>query len=113
VDNPLAYIKAADVLVLPSIIEGLPGVLLEAMYCKTPVVAYDVGGISEIVLPHTGRLIPKGNEHAFATAILDTFNSPDSSKIENAYKLVLRDYLNAKIAKEFLHAYNSLIASKN
>ena len=59
VDNALPMIAEADVLILPSIIEGLPGVLLEAMYSKTPVVAYDVGGISEIVNSNTGILIPK------------------------------------------------------
>ena len=59
VDNPLSYIKAADILVLPSIIEGMPGVLLEAMYCETPVVAYDVGGISEIINKDTGIIVPK------------------------------------------------------
>src|SRR5690606_13345289 len=41
VNDPLTYIKAAHVLVLPSIIEGLPGVLLEAMYVTTPVIAYN------------------------------------------------------------------------
>src|SRR5680860_63566 len=44
VDNPLSYIKAADVFILPSIIEGLPAVILEAMYCEIPVIAYNVGG---------------------------------------------------------------------
>ena len=47
--NPLDYIINADMLFLPSIIEGFPGVLLENMYCKSPVLANDVGGINEII----------------------------------------------------------------
>src|SRR5690606_20189160 len=38
-NDVLEILKYSDVFVLPSLIEGLPGVILEAMYCKTPVVA--------------------------------------------------------------------------
>ncbi|MTI38199.1 glycosyltransferase, partial [Fulvivirga lutimaris] len=59
----LKFIRQADVFVLPSLIEGLPGVILEAQFCKVPVVAYDVGGISEIVKNDlTGKLIKAGDE---------------------------------------------------
>ena len=50
VNNTLSLIKSSKMyLFFPSIIEGLPAVILEAMYCEIPVVAYNVGGISEIV----------------------------------------------------------------
>ena len=107
----MQYIKSADVLVLPSIIEGLPGVVLEAFYCKTPVVAYDVGGIKEVVKnSETGRLIPKGDKNAFAEAIIEaSLHSARNDKfVENAHKLVLSDYLNAQVVKKFLTAYESL-----
>jgi glycosyltransferase involved in cell wall biosynthesis len=41
--------SAADVFILPSLIENLPTVLLEAMACGTPGVAFNVGGIKEII----------------------------------------------------------------
>ena len=43
------YLKAADVFVLPSSYEGLPHTILEAMLVGTPVVATDIGGISELI----------------------------------------------------------------
>lgn len=109
VNNPLSYIEAADILVLPSIIEGLPGVLLEAMYCKTPVVAYKVGGIAEIVNGRTGIIIEKNREKEFADAIFNLLNKPENQIIENAYKMVLKNYLNKEIALKFVNSYRKIV----
>ena len=50
VDNPYAYMSRADVFVLPSLWEGFPNVLVEAMACNTPVIATDCpGGSAEIL----------------------------------------------------------------
>ena len=110
--NAMDYIRSADVLVLPSIIEGLPGVILEAFYCRTPVVAYNVGGIREIVRhKETGRLIAQGDKTAFATAVIEaTSDSPQNQKIiSNAHDLVISDYLNREVVKKFVSAYESLV----
>jgi glycosyltransferase involved in cell wall biosynthesis len=109
--NAMQFIRGADVLILPSIIEGLPGVLLEAFYCKIPVVAYDVGGVKEIVINgKTGRLIEKGDEDAFANGIVEALqnNAHNQNLLENAYELVTTQYLNTHIARQFLSIYASV-----
>lgn len=110
-NDAMQFMKDADVLLLPSIIEGLPGVLLEAFYCKTPVVAYDVGGIHEVVINNkTGRLVTKGNEEAFVNNIIEALADTPANKqmIQNASQLVMKDYLNTIIAKKFIEVYKSI-----
>jgi len=56
--NVEEYYNSFDALILPSFVEGLPLVILEAMSCGTPVIASDVGAISEVVFDKiTGSLI--------------------------------------------------------
>lgn len=52
-----ALYNAADCLILPSLIEGIPMVILESLACGTPVVASNVGGIPEIVTPGLNGLL--------------------------------------------------------
>jgi glycosyltransferase involved in cell wall biosynthesis len=104
-------IAEADALLLPSIIEGLPGVILEAFYCKIPVVAYDVGGIGEVLINHdTGHLVKSGDELAFVNAVCEIVeNKQDSYRMaNNAYNLVTSEYLNKWIARKFISVYESV-----
>lgn len=66
-----------DMLCLPSLMEGMGLVLLEAMYFGVPVVATQVGGIPEVIIDgESGLLVAPGNSEALAVAItwlLDDF----------------------------------------
>jgi glycosyltransferase involved in cell wall biosynthesis len=71
VDNPYAYMRKADVFVLPSAWEGFPNVVVEAMACGTPVVCTDCPGGSSNILKNGvyGPLVPVGDYNAMAEAI--------------------------------------------
>ena len=72
-------LRGSDLVVLPSIYgENLPTVLMEAGGCGRPVVASDVGGISDIVADgETGLLVPPGDSPGIAAAILTLLADPD------------------------------------
>lgn len=71
-------ILAARALVLPSFLEGLPVVLMEAMALRRPVIASGVAGIPELVLGHqTGWLVPPGNVASLTSAIIECIDMPD------------------------------------
>lgn len=107
----LSLMANAHVFVLPSLIEGLPAVILEAMYVRTPVVAYDVGGISEVIKDgETGWLVKAGDEGAFVEAINQTIdNDTHKSTLEKAYNLVVNNYENQKIASRFITTYTTIL----
>jgi glycosyltransferase involved in cell wall biosynthesis len=76
VDGPQQAFAAADVVILPSLTEGMPGVLIEAGLTGRPSVASEVGGIPEIVVPgSTGLLAPPADDGAFTSALRTTLAS--------------------------------------
>jgi glycosyltransferase involved in cell wall biosynthesis len=63
-------LKAADILVVPSLSEGLPNVVLEAFAVEVPVVATDVGGNPELVIQgETGLIVPPSEGSRLAEAM--------------------------------------------
>jgi glycosyltransferase involved in cell wall biosynthesis len=64
-----AVLASMDLAVLTSDSESLSNVILEAMAAGLPVVAFGVGGNSELLSDQRGALIPAGNETAFADAV--------------------------------------------
>jgi glycosyltransferase involved in cell wall biosynthesis len=72
-----AWLASADVLALPSISEGRPTVIIEAMASHVPVVATDIPGTRELVSPgRTGFLFPVGDDVAMTQRIVELMNDP-------------------------------------
>ncbi|MEI8167476.1 MAG: glycosyltransferase family 4 protein [Chloroflexales bacterium] len=70
--------SACDILVLPSLIEGLPYMITEALSYAKPVIASNVGGIPEQVLDgETGLLVPPRDALALANAIRSLVKDPN------------------------------------
>lgn len=70
--------RAADIVCLPSLGEGLPTVLIEAAACARAIVATDVPGCREVVVDgETGRLVPPGDPAALAAALDALAAAPD------------------------------------
>jgi len=84
-----------DIFVLPSLKEGLPMALLEAMASRVPVVATRVGAVPKVVVhKETGLLVEPGNSEALSTAISELL-----TKREEATHLGLQGYF--KVQNEF------------
>ena len=102
--------SCCQVLVLPSLIEGLPGVILESFVNKLPVVAYNVGGIKEVVVDQkTGWLVDADNETEFLKALKESLSLSTETIRENAYSLVSYNYTNKSIAKRFFEFYQKAL----
>lgn len=108
-----AILPHAKALILPSLIEGLPGVILEAMAVKVPVVAYDTGGISEVIIHgQTGFLIPKGDESQFTETLAEKVLAQRAdlfSITENAFNLVVDRYSIESVSDHFEQFYLNLL----
>jgi glycosyltransferase involved in cell wall biosynthesis len=70
-------LSAADVMVLPTVAEGLANAWVEALACGTPVVTTDVGGARELITCDTaGRLLAERTPEAVAAAVNAILNAP-------------------------------------
>lgn len=82
------YLKAFDIFVLPSLKEGLPYVLLEAILAGAPIVATAVGGIPEIVNTTNGILVPPARPDLLAEAILKPRPLSSSSRVRSLEEMI-------------------------
>jgi glycosyltransferase involved in cell wall biosynthesis len=65
IDQPLSYVAAADLMVIPSLYDSFPNTVLEALFVGTPVIGADSAGISTM-LHHQQLMFPRGDSQALA-----------------------------------------------
>lgn len=118
---PLGYLEddrmvaaayaASDFVVAPSTVENLPNTIIEAMACRRPVVAFDVGGVGDAVRHgQTGLLVSGGDSKALAHAIAALIDD-DVGRIrmgEAAFALVSKEFSAKLELDRFEDLYHSL-----
>jgi glycosyltransferase involved in cell wall biosynthesis len=83
-----SWMRVARLLVVPSLKEGFPTVVLEAMSHGMPVAAYDIGGLPELVRhEEDGLLVPAGDTKCLANAIIKLLKETDNANKMSALAL--------------------------
>ncbi|MBO5041786.1 MAG: glycosyltransferase [Clostridia bacterium] len=106
------YYSAADVMLCCSKQESLPTVCLEAQCCGTPVVAFDVGGVSETIGEGMGELVPLGDIFAMAAAVArQAKRKSDMTDAQTeAYR---RAFDESRMTDAYLSLYESMLSREN
>ena len=108
-----ALLAASDLFVLPSLYEGLPLSVLEAMAAGVPVIATAVGGTDEVVRDgETGTLVPPADPSALAASITGTLaNRERASRLALAARsLVAREHSVSAMVGSVSRLYETLLA---
>lgn len=80
-DQAYDFLNMMDIFVLPSLYEGIPMVLLEALALRRPVVATGVGGIPEVIAhDRSGKLVNPGDPDELAVALKELIEMPEKAK---------------------------------
>jgi glycosyltransferase involved in cell wall biosynthesis len=108
-------LSAADLFVLPSLWEGLSLALLEAMAAARPIVATDVSGTAQAMIPgQTGLLVPPGDSQALAGAMVQLLSDPAQAQAmgQAARQRAERAFSAQKQATEHLALYRRALHSE-
>lgn len=114
-ENIVQYMRELDALVVPSVYEGIPFTILEAMYLKIPIIATQVGGIKEILNKKSAILIPPKDIKGIANAILKIFKDKNTMKTisNNAFQTVLTEHSIESVVTKYFNLYNEIFQKRN
>jgi len=101
-------LHAFDVFAMPSIYEGLPLALIEAMAAAVPVVASAVDSVPEVLV--AGRLVNPADPARLADALIDALEHPDPEQIAEALAYAREHYDVSTMLAGYAALYDSLVA---
>jgi glycosyltransferase involved in cell wall biosynthesis len=109
-----AIAAATDVAVLGSANEGTPVSLIEAAAAGRPAIATRVGGVSEVVTPETGLVVPSGDPEALAAAITNLAADPGlrARLGATARERALSRYSVQRLVADIRELYEGLLARR-
>ncbi|MCD0487542.1 glycosyltransferase family 4 protein [Pedobacter sp. MC2016-14] len=101
----------ADVYVLPSVEDNLPNTVMEALSCGTPVVAFNTGGLPEMIVHQKNGYLAKFESSAdLAKGIYEILMSNHAPELSlQARNKVLNSFTAHKVSHQYLEVYQSLI----
>jgi glycosyltransferase involved in cell wall biosynthesis len=104
--------NVADVFVLPSLEDNLPNTVMESLACGTPVVAFNTGGVPEMVIHgQNGYLARYQSAEDLADGIYDILFAADTNELsKQARQQVLANFNESLIAQKYSQVYNQLLA---
>ena len=109
-EKTIPLIRGSQLLIQPSIAEGISATLLEAMACNTPVITTNIGGNIELFNNDCGILIEPENSMELTNTIISLITN--KKKLEEISKLALSEVKNydwSKIGQKYLDLYNQLL----
>jgi glycosyltransferase involved in cell wall biosynthesis len=108
------YCAAADLFVLPSLLEALPTVAVEALACGTPVVSSDNPGGLELngLFGPDVSIVPGGQPIALAQAI-NYFLQQKRRTLPGTRELIESEFRPAAVAKQYWEIYDEVLASRD
>jgi glycosyltransferase involved in cell wall biosynthesis len=110
----LAY-NSADVFVAPSLEDNLPNTIMESMSCGTPVVAFNAGGIPDMIDNNQNGILAKlKSSDELADGILMALSDDELRKrmSQESRKQVLKNFNSELIANKYKELYSSLIENR-
>jgi glycosyltransferase involved in cell wall biosynthesis len=113
VNNPVDYLRAADIFVLPSFAEGMSNSLLEAMSVGLPVIASRIGGNTDLLTDETaGLLIEPQDVEGWCRAISQLLENPEQAQKlgRAAREIVTSQYSIRVIVDQYLAIYERLLS---
>lgn len=108
-------LSSMDVFVLPSLMEGLPMVLLEAMAARKPVIATEVGEIPKILEQGKLAVLVKPKDvRGLAEAIVSVLEAENKINgiTQNSYNKVKDNYSSEKMADKYFEVYQEILWKK-
>jgi len=115
VEDLYSVLSSLDIFVLPSLTEGFPLSIMEALAVGLPVAATPVGGIPELIENYkTGILFAKQNSDAISEAIIKLLSDYESAKKmgERGRQKVIQEYSPQLYVKKLDDLYQDLLAQK-
>jgi len=110
-DMPAIY-SIMDIFILPSLNEGLPMVLLEAMASQKPVIATNVGAVPKVIENgYSGILVPPGDIESLAEAIIDLLSNPRKAGVfaAHARERVEQEFSSKRMAERYIEVYKDVL----